>query len=104
MNAQPNGKKLSLGSFRMSDKTASPFDTYEQRLLITEIVKHPDFDEKTFNNDIAVIKVNSPLTCVKKIIWPVCLPTQVLQTILFISSFMIKSVRVLTMLVGGEHR
>ena len=42
-----------------------------------DIVAHPDYDETTGENDIAIIKV-APFPCVKGgEIYPVCLPEDV---------------------------
>ena len=64
----------------MNANGASPLDTNEQRLTITQIINHPDYS--SFNqlfggdgsNDIAVIKVNGNFGCSAKKIWPACLP------------------------------
>lgn len=79
-NGQPGGKKVSCGAHRMNANGASPLDTNEQRLTITQIINHPDYS--SFNqlfggdgsNDIAVIKVNGNFGCSAKKIWPACLP------------------------------
>lgn len=60
----------------MGDQTApAPLDTNEERLSITEIINHPDYDASTFDNDIAVIKVSGTFTCGQNTkILPACLP------------------------------
>lgn len=40
---------------------------------VVKIVKHPKFEAKTFNNDIAVLKFDDPVPFSKSI-GPVCLP------------------------------
>ena len=45
----------------------SPLDSNEQRLVITEIISHPDYSSLTnlgdSSNDIAVIKVDENFAC-----------------------------------------
>ena len=61
----------------MGDQTAAaPLDTNEERLTITEIINHPGYNDNTFDNDIAVIKVSGSFTCGSNIV-PACLPTKV---------------------------
>jgi len=79
INGQPRGKKVSCGAHRMNANGASPMDTNEQRLTITQIINHPDYN--SFNsfggdgsNDIAVIKVDGNFGCSAGKIWPACLP------------------------------
>ena len=57
---------------------AAPLDTNEQRLAITEIIYHPDYNH-TLNGypleyDIAVIKVSGTFECRTDAIYPACLP------------------------------
>jgi len=77
-NGQPRGKKISCGAHRMNANGASPLDTNEQRLTITEIINHPSYSSFTVggdsSNDIAVIKVEGNFGCAAKKIWPACLP------------------------------
>jgi len=73
-DASPNGKKVSCGAHMMGDQSAAaPSDTNEERLTITEIINHPNYNDATFDNDIAVIKVNGTFTCGQNI-YPACLP------------------------------
>jgi len=76
-NALPGGKKVSCGAHMMGGVLTSPapLDTNEERLTITEIRNHPDYDDTTFNNDIAVIKVSGSFSCSPDKIWPTCLPS-----------------------------
>merc|ERR1719250_244939 len=78
-NGQPGGKKISCGAHRMNANGASPLDTNEQRLTITQIINHPQYSSFNFfggdgSNDIAVIKVNGNFGCSAGKIWPACLP------------------------------
>jgi len=77
-NGQPGGKKVSCGAHRMNANGASPLDTNEQRLTITQIINHPQYSSFIFagdgSNDIAVIKVNGNFGCSAGKIWPACLP------------------------------
>jgi len=75
-DANPNGKKVSCGAHMMGGGvTAAPLDTNEERLTITEIINHPDFDYSTKENNIAVIKVSGSFSCSEGKIWPACLPS-----------------------------
>ena len=62
----------------MNANGASPLDTNEQRLTITQIINHPQYSSFIFagdgSNDIAVIKVNGNFGCSAGKIWPACLP------------------------------
>ena len=53
----------------------APLDTNEERLTITEIVVHPDYNWITLENDIALLKVSGSFTCSEDKIWPACLPS-----------------------------
>ena len=60
----------------MGDQTGpAPLDTNEERLTITEIINHPNFNDNTFDNDIALIKVSGSFSCSEGKIWPACLPS-----------------------------
>ena len=59
----------------MGDQSsAAVLDTNEERLTITEIINHPSYNDATFDNDIAVVKVSGSFTCSQGKIWPACLP------------------------------
>ena len=62
----------------------APLDTNEERLTITEIVVHPDYNWITLENDIALLKVSGSFTCSEDKIWPACLPSSQVKTILHI--------------------
>jgi len=49
-------------------------DTNEQSLEISGVINHPSFNAATFENDIAVVKVNGSMPCSQGKIWPACLP------------------------------
>ena len=73
----PAGKKVSCGAHLMDNGgTVAPLDTNEERLTITEIINHPNYNDATYDNDIAVIKVSGSFTCGTNI-YPACLPTNV---------------------------
>ena len=63
---------------------AAPLDSNEERLTITEIIKHPDVANVWYHeNDIAVIKVDGSFSCSPDKIYPACLPnTEVSLTFL----------------------
>ena len=46
----------------------------EERLNIKEVIMHPNFDDETAENDIAVIKVEGSFNCSSDKIYPACLP------------------------------
>eukprot|EP00092_Neocalanus_flemingeri_P108431 GFUD01139252.1.p1 GENE.GFUD01139252.1~~GFUD01139252.1.p1 ORF type:complete len:372 (+),score=70.15 GFUD01139252.1:131-1246(+) len=74
-DGQPNGKKISCGAHRMRFSSASPLDSNEERLTITEIINHPDYNPNVDeSNDIAVIKVDGSFNCATGKIFPACLP------------------------------
>ena len=65
----------------------APLDTNEQRLSITEIITHPNYNSsgtlvQRYGNDIAVIKVSGSFTCSKDKIYPACLPNSEVKPIL----------------------
>ena len=73
----PNGKKVSCGAHLMGDQIATaPLDTNEERKAITEIINHPNYNDVTLDNDIAVIKVadGDTFNCGANI-FPACLPS-----------------------------
>ncbi|XP_029687522.1 serine protease 56 isoform X1 [Takifugu rubripes] len=49
-------------------------DPDEQLLKVNRIIPHPKFNPKTFNNDIALVELTSPVVLSNRIT-PVCLPT-----------------------------
>ena len=73
----PDGKQVSCGVHRMGDSygAPTPLDTNEERLAITEIILHPDFDPRLPDKDIAVIKVDGSFSCSPDKIYPACLPS-----------------------------
>ena len=58
----------------MAESGPAPLDTNEQRLNITQIINHPNFNPNIQENDIAVLKVSGSFTCSKDKIYPACLP------------------------------
>ena len=69
--SEPNGKKVACGVWRLNTN-----DTYEEALLITEIINHPNYDASTFRNDIAVVKVSGTFNCEQRKIYPACIPNE----------------------------
>lgn len=69
--------QVSCGGHRMENGgVPAPLDSNERKRFITSLdhIKiHPNYDEDTFENDIAVFKVDS-FPCKEKEIWPACLP------------------------------
>ena len=59
-----------------SEEDPGKFEPNEQRLKITNVVTHPDYNGDTFANDIAVIKVENSFNCKKRVLYPACLPSK----------------------------
>ena len=58
-------------------------DTNEQRLAISQIINHPNYNKNTQENDIALLKLTGSFTCSQNKIYPACLPSsEVRQTLL----------------------
>ena len=71
----------------MGDQTsAAPSDPNEQRLTITEIINHPNYNTATVDNDIAVIKVSGTFTCGTNI-FPACLPNKEVRAFVICTLF-----------------
>ena len=68
----PRGKKIGCGIHNLYEYGAN-----EESLSITEIIKHPYYNQVTNDNDIAVIKVSGTFNCRERTIYPACLPTDV---------------------------
>uniref|UniRef100_A0A3Q2FJE0 Serine protease 56 n=1 Tax=Cyprinodon variegatus TaxID=28743 RepID=A0A3Q2FJE0_CYPVA len=58
-----------VGEFDITKK-----DPDEQVLKVNRIIPHPKFNPKTFNNDIALVELTSPVV-LSEYVTPVCLPT-----------------------------
>ena len=68
---------LACGRNKMDPKRdPSSLENNEQRLTITKVITHPNFNDNTFENDIAVIKVDGKFTCKRRVLWPACLPNK----------------------------
>ena len=63
---------------------AAPLDSHEERLTITEIIKHPEWNSLTSENDIVVIKVDGSFSCFPDKIYPACLPNIEVSLILLV--------------------
>ncbi|KAL6467884.1 hypothetical protein MHYP_G00235610 [Metynnis hypsauchen] len=51
-------------------------DPDEQVLKVNRIITHPKFNQKTFNNDIALVELSSPVVLSERVT-PVCLPSDI---------------------------
>ena len=69
--SEPNGKKVVCGDWKLNTT-----DTYEQALPITQIIRHPNFDAISLQNDIAVVKVLGSFSCLQQKIYPACVPNE----------------------------
>ncbi|XP_054166620.1 coagulation factor X-like [Oppia nitens] len=49
-------------------------DGYEQQVRVSDIFVHPDYDAETVDNDIAVLRLRTPLK-MNRFVAPACLPT-----------------------------
>ena len=79
--------------------SAAPLDTNEQRLSISEIINHPNFNPATFDNDIALIKVSGTFTCGSHVS-PACLPNQNVRLEIYQGFLLISCYRVTSMSAG----
>ncbi|KAL9959652.1 hypothetical protein ACROYT_G032992 [Oculina patagonica] len=64
----PNHYTIVAGDHDLSKK-----EVYEQNTPIEKVIKHPQYDAKTSDYDLALIKLQSPLTYNNRV-RPVCLP------------------------------
>ena len=53
----------------------APLDINEERLAVTEVINHPDYNDLNSQNDIAVLKVSGSFSCSPDKIYPACLPS-----------------------------
>ena len=49
-------------------------DGYEQQIRVSDIFVHPNYDAETVDNDIAVLRLRTPLK-MNRFVSPVCLPS-----------------------------
>jgi len=70
--------KVACGDHIVGLGESGPLDTNEVRLDISKVILHPDYDNPTSANDIAVIELSDPsmLTCQENAVWPACLPSR----------------------------
>ncbi|GLV43287.1 uncharacterized protein CBL_14035 [Carabus blaptoides fortunei] len=61
--------KIRLGEYDFSQR----YETRAADFLVSELIQHSDFDRTTYDNDIAIIKLNRRTTF-NSYIWPICLP------------------------------
>lgn len=50
------------------------FEGSEQQVRVSDIFVHPEYDADTVNNDIALLKLRTPLK-INKFVSPICLPS-----------------------------
>ena len=82
--SDPDDIKVSCGAHRRGS-----FDTNEQRLTVTEIIDHPNYDHVTKQNDIAVVKVSGSFDCRTDTVFPACLPNPEVRA--FLNNFLHRS-------------
>ena len=61
-------------NFIRDDDKAEVKEDEEQRLTVKEVVVHPNYNDRTYENDIAVIKVSGKFDCKSRVLYPACLP------------------------------
>lgn len=67
----PNpGLRIILGEFDKDN-----IDGHEVQKTVSEICMHPEYDHSIFNNDIALLRMASPLPGYNDTMIPICLPT-----------------------------
>lgn len=64
-----------LGEYNFEKKN----ETRARDMSVIEIYQHEDFDENTYDNDIALLKLLEPILF-NSYIWPVCMPPSVGET------------------------
>jgi secreted trypsin-like serine protease len=67
---------MRVGEFDMSRTD----DQQHEDVGVEEIIKHPEYDIKSHQNDIALVRLNKDVTLVNNVVWPVCLPTDKYRT------------------------
>ena len=65
---------LACGRNNIDDNNPNQLEENEQRLRVDKVIAYPSFNKDTFENDIAVIKVQGSFNCVKTVLYPACLP------------------------------
>ena len=82
----------------------APLDSNEERLDITELIVHPEYDSLTFENDIVVVKVAGSFNCSPDKIYPACLPnTEVRSNTQPHTRLRSRDVEIHLHWVGGHH-
>ena len=68
------GLRVSCGGHKVRYGTALPLGQHEQRLGVKEIILHPDYNPRTSEHDIALLKLEKEFNCEKRELYPACLP------------------------------
>ena len=63
-------------NFIRDDDQAETLEDEEQRLTVKEVVVHPHYNDRTYENDIALIKVSEKFNCKSRVLYPACLPSK----------------------------
>ena len=71
---QGRSYKVSCGGHKVNRYGSTPLGRYEERLNVKEVVKHPNYNPRTSEHDIALLKVYGQFDCQKKKMYPACLP------------------------------
>lgn len=70
---QPGNKRLRIvaGEYNLADKESED----RQERNVSRIYKHPQYNNKLVDNDIALLKLDQPVVLTTEV-WPACLPDQ----------------------------
>lgn len=74
-----NGRQASKIGVVLGQYSSSTLSATAQVRRVAQIVQHPGFNRSTINNDIALLKLDAPVTFTDTI-RPVCLPTRYVNT------------------------
>ena len=66
--------QVSCGGHRVKFGQNVPLGQYEERLGVKEIIIHPDYNSRTSEQDIALLKLEGEFHCHKRELFPACLP------------------------------
>ena len=69
----PQNADVIFTSFVSGDHDLNANDGFEQKIPIEKIILHPQYVSRTYDYDVALVKLQSPLTYNSRV-RPVCLP------------------------------
>merc|ERR1711881_240036 len=68
------GLRVSCGGHRVRFGQNLPLGQFEERLPVKEIIIHPDYNTRTSEHDIALLKLDGEFDCHRRELYPACLP------------------------------